>query len=209
MKKGILISFEGGEGSGKSVQVKKLAKYLKSLGRKVVVAREPGGTKISEQIRRVILDKENVKMVFECETLLFQAARAQICQEVILPALKKGAIVICDRFRDSSIIYQGMVRNLGVELIEKLNDISTKKTEPAITFLLDVPIEVGLGRRNKADKNDRLDGEEFSFHQKVRQSYLEWAKRNKKRFVVLDGSRDPEAIHQKIVAVLRKKKIVY
>lgn len=150
MKKGILISFEGGEGSGKSVQVKKLAKYLKSLGRKVVVTREPGGTKISEQIRRVILDKENVKMVFECETLLFQAARAQICQEVILPALKKGAIVICDRFRDSSIIYQGMVRNLGVELIEKLNDISTKKTEPAITFLLDVPIEVGLGREKAA-----------------------------------------------------------
>lgn len=208
MKKGILISFEGGEGSGKSVQVRKLAKYLKSLGKKVVATREPGGTKISEQIRRVVLNKGNVKMAFECEALLFQAARAQICQEVTLPALKKGAIVICDRFRDSSIIYQGMVRNLGVELIEKLNNVSTKKTEPAITFLLDVPVEVGLKRRKETDKRDRLDGEELSFHQKIRQAYLDWAKKNKDRFVILDGTKDPEEIHQMIVAVLKERKII-
>ncbi len=208
MKKGILISFEGGEGSGKSVQVKKLAKYLKSLGKKVVVTREPGGTRISEQIRRVVLDKKNVKMAFECEALLFQAARAQIRQEIILPALRKGKIVICDRFRDSSVVYQGMVRDLGIELIEKLNDISTKRTKPVLTFLLDVPVEMGLKRRKESDKRDRLDDGEFSFHQKIRQAYLNWAKKNKDRFVILDGTKDPEEIHQMIVAVLRKRKIL-
>jgi dTMP kinase len=208
MKKGILISFEGGEGSGKSEQVKRLAKYLRRLDKKVIITREPGGTKISEQIRKIILDKKNIRMAYETETLLFQAARAQVCEQIILPALKKGKIVLADRFRDSSTVYQGMVRGLGVKYVKLLNDVSTKKTLPRITFLLDVPAEVGLRRRNKTDKNDRLDGENTPFHRKIRAAYLKWAKKNLKRFVIIDGTQSREAIHQEILEILRKKKII-
>lgn len=208
MKRGILISFEGGEGSGKSEQVKRLTKYLRRLGKKVVVTREPGGTKISEQIRKIILDKKNIKMTYETETLLFQAARAQVCAQIVLPALTKEQIVIADRFRDSSTVYQGMIRGLGVEYVELLNNISTKNTFPDITFLLDVPPEVGLSRRNKSDKNDRLDGENLKFHQKIRDAYLDWAKKNKERFVILDAAKKPDIIHQEILSALEKRKII-
>ena len=208
MKKGVLISFEGGEGSGKSEQIKRLVKYFQRLGEKFIVTRDPGSTKISEQIRKIILDKKNVKMAYETETLLFQAARAQVCEEIILPALKKGKFVLADRFRDSSVVYQGIVRGLGVKYVELLNDISTKKTLPEITFLLDVPAEVGLRRRNKSDKNDRLDGENLAFHRKIRRAYLNWAKKNKKRFVIIDATKIPQEIHQEILAVLKKRKII-
>ena len=209
MNRGILISFEGGEGSGKSVQVKRLAKYLRQqknlpAGRQVVITREPGGTKISEQIREIILDKKNKRMAFETEALLFQAARAQVCEEIILPALMAGKIVIADRFRDSSVVYQGIVRGLGVKYIELLNEISTKKTKPKITFLLDLPAEVGLARRNNTNKNDRLDGENLKFHRRIRQAYLAWAKQNSRRFVVINASQNPTAIHREILEVLKK-----
>jgi len=208
MKKGILISFEGGEGSGKSEQIKRLVKHFQRLGKKFIVTREPGGTKISEQIRKIILDKKNVKMAYETETLLFQAARAQVCEEIILPSLKKGKFVLADRFRDSSVVYQGIVRGLGVKYVELLNDISTKKTLPKITFLLDVPAEVGLKRRNSTDKNDRLDGENLAFHRKIRIAYLNWAEKNKKRFVIIDGTKTPREIHQEILGVLKERRIL-
>jgi dTMP kinase len=208
MKKGVLISFEGGEGSGKSEQVKKLTDYLRKLGKKVVVTRDPGGTKISEQIRKIILDKKNVDMAYQTEVLLFQAARAQVCEQIILPALKKRKIVLADRFRDSSVVYQGMVRGLGIRHAEHLNNIATKGIRPRITFLFDVPVEVGLSRRNNSDKSDRLDDESILFHKKIRRAYLKWAKQNKRRFVIIDGTQKPEEIHLKILATLKKRKII-
>jgi len=206
--KGVLISFEGGEGSGKSVQVKRLLKYLQKRGREVIVIREPGGTKISEQIRKVILDNKNIEMAFETEALLFQAARAQVCEEIVLPSLKSGKIIIADRFRDSSVVYQGIVRGLGVKYIELLNEVSTKKTKPKITFLLDVPVKIGLTRRNNTDKNDRLDSENLKFHYQIRQTYLKWAKQNKRRFIIIDATQTPVAIHQEILVVLKERGIV-
>lgn len=171
--KGILISFEGGEGGGKTVQIKRLKDRLwKEHKRGSVVLREPGGTVISEQIREILLNPQNVGMAYTTEVLLFQAARAQIYREIVLPSLEAGKVVLMDRTRDSSVVYQGIVRGFGMDLIEQLNDISTKNTKPDVTFLLDVPVEVGLKRRVDSGKMDRLDMEKVDFHQQVRQAYL-------------------------------------
>src|SRR3989344_9625 len=148
-KRGKLISFEGGERAGKTEQSKILEGRLADAGVEVVRLREPGGTVISEQIREVVLSAKNQKLTDRTEVLLFQAARAQIYGEVVLPALSAGKVVLMDRTRESSVVYQGMVRNMGVELIEKLNDISTQGTVPDLTILLDVSPEVGLKRRTE------------------------------------------------------------
>jgi len=194
--KGFLISFEGGEGGGKTVQIKRLKDRLyQELGRESVVLREPGGTVISEQIRQVLLNPENVGMAYTTEVLLFQAARAQIYREIVLPSLESGKMVLFDRTRDSSVVYQGIVRGFGVELIDKLNDISTQNTVPDLTFLLDVPVEQGLARRNESGKMDRLDMEKTEFHEKVRQAYLDLAKADKMgRWMIIDASRTIEEI---------------
>ncbi|MBT7497746.1 dTMP kinase, partial [Candidatus Woesearchaeota archaeon] len=143
-KTGILISLEGGEGGGKTTQVNQLKKHLEDSGREVVPVREPGGTKISEQIREIVLSSKNEGITDTTEVLLFQAARAQIYRQVVIPALNAGKVVIMDRTRDSSVVYQGMVRGFGKELIEELNDISTKKIVPDLTLLLDVSVKTGL-----------------------------------------------------------------
>lgn len=169
---GILISFEGGEGVGKSTQIAILEEKLKQQGKDVVMLREPGGTVISEQIREVVLSAKNKNLFPTTEVLLFQAARAQIYSEIVLPALERGSIVLMDRTRDSSVAYQGMVRGFGSDLIEQLNDISTQNTMPVLTLLLDAPVEVGLGRREDSGKIDRLDMEKKDFHQQVRDAYL-------------------------------------
>lgn len=195
MADGVLISFEGGEGGGKTVQIKRLRDRLVKAGKDVVVLREPGGTVISEQIREVILNTKNIGMAYTAEVLLFQAARAQIYREIVLPSLKAGKWVLMDRTRDSSVIYQGMVRGFGVELIEQLNDISTQKTYPKVTFLLDVPVEEGLQRRISSGEMNRLDLEKKDFHEQVRQAYLTWAgKDERKRWVVVDASQDIDAV---------------
>jgi dTMP kinase len=166
-----------GKAAGKTVQIKRLKDRLYTeAGRESVVLREPGGTVISEQIREVLLNPDNVGMAYTTEVLLFQAARAQIYREIVLPSLEAGKIVLFDRTRDSSVVYQGMVRGFGVELIDQLNDISTQKTMPNLTFLMDVPVELGLARRNGSGKMDRLDMEKTDFHDKVRQAYLDLAK---------------------------------
>lgn len=208
MKKGILLAFEGGEGAGKSEQVKKLAGFFGKKGKKVIITRAPGGTEIGEQIREVLLSPKNKKMAFLTEALLFQASRAQVTSEKILPALKKRKVVIADRYRDSSTIYQGAARRLGIEMIEKLNDISTQKTKPDLTILLDVPPEIGLARRNKAGGKNRIDMEKMDFHRKIRKAYLSWARKNKKRFVVIDGKKSISEIHQIILNILKNKKII-
>lgn len=199
MKKGYLISFEGGEGAGKTVQIKRLRDELVAKGFDVVVVREPGGTVISEQIRDVVLSSKNIGIAYTTEVLLFQAARAQLYRELVLPSLEAQKVVLMDRTRDSSVVYQGMVRGFGVEVIEQLNNISTRETYPDITFLLDVSVEVGLGRRAQTDKMDRLDMETKDFHQKVREAYLTLAKKNDhKRWVVVNAEKSVDDIAKTI-----------
>lgn len=196
---GWLISFEGGEGAGKTVQIKRLRDRLYACGKDVVILREPGGTTISEQIREVVLSAKNIGIAYTTEVLLFQAARAQLYREIVLPSLQVGKVVLMDRTRDSSVVYQGMVRGFGVELIEQLNDISTEQTYPDITFLLDVPPEVGIQRRQGTDKMDRLDMESLDFHQKVREAYQQVAENDTRdRWTVIDASKTIDMIEETI-----------
>ena len=206
---GLLISFEGGEGAGKTVQIKLLADELRKSGRDVVITREPGGTVIYEQIREVVLATKNIGMAFTTEVLLFQAARAQIYRELILPSLKAEKVVLCDRTRDSSVVYQGMVRGFGEKLIENLNRISTQETYPDVTVLLDVPVEIGLARRQGSEKMDRLDMEHKEFHEKVRAGYIKLAKRNDHdRWVKVDASKTIEEVHQQIMEQIKKRNLL-
>jgi dTMP kinase len=187
-QQGVLISLEGGEGGGKTTQLARLVARLEKAGKEVVAVREPGGTVISEQIREVVLSSKNIGMQDTTEVLLFQAARAQIYGEVVIPALKAGKIVLMDRTRDSSVVYQGMVRGFGRKLIEQLNEISTQNTLPTLTLLLDVPVKTGLARRKDSGKVDRLDMENGGFHQQVRDAYLKLAKENTDgRWLVIDA----------------------
>lgn len=208
-KTGILISFEGGEGGGKSTQAKLLGDYFRDLGRDVLLTREPGGTVISEQIREVVLGTKNIGMAFTTEVLLFQAARAQIYRELILPSLKAEKVVICDRTRDSSVVYQGIVRKFGVAKIEQLNKISTQNTYPDVTFLLDVPVDLGLQRRNQTGEVNRLDIERAQFHQQVRDGYLDLARKNdRSRWVVIDATEGIDEVQRKIIDSIRKNGIL-
>jgi len=188
MSKGYLVSFEGMEGAGKTTQCDLLAKKLKELGKKVVIVREPGGVPISEQIRDVVLAPKNKKISIETEVLLFQAARAQLYNEIVLPGLEKGKIILMDRTRDSSTIYQGVVRSVGVEIIENLNNYSTKDTYPDLTFLLDLPAEEGMRRRIATGKLDRIELEGVGLQEKVCKAYLKFAKQDKRgRWHILNG----------------------
>jgi dTMP kinase len=195
---GVFISLEGGEGGGKSTQIVRLREKLESLGKKIVITREPGGTAISEKIREILLDKANLGMAYSTEVLLFQAARAQVYRELILPALEMGKWVIADRTGDSSVVYQGIVRDFGVDIIKDLNKLSTKNTSPSLTILLDVPVEIGLERRMGTEKNDRLDLESKNFHEKVRQGYLKIAQDEPDRFVIIDASKSIEEVADQI-----------
>lgn len=198
-EKGWLISFEGGEGAGKTVQIKRLRDRLYACGMDVIILREPGGTTISEQIREVVLSAKNIGIAYTTEVLLYQAARAQLYREIVLPSLQIGKVVLMDRTRDSSVVYQGMVRGFGVELVEQLNDISTEKTFPDITFLLDVDPKVGLDRRQNTGEMNRLDMESLDFHEKVRKAYLEVAKKDDRdRWTVVDASSDIDTIEEKV-----------
>lgn len=195
---GTFISLEGGEGGGKSTQIIRLREKLEGLGKKVVITREPGGTAISEKIREILLDKANLGMAYSTEVLLFQAARAQVYRELIIPALEMGKWVIADRTGDSSVVYQGIVRDFGVPIIKDLNNLSTKGTVPQLTLLLDVPVEIGLARRQGTDKNDRLDLEGKTFHEKVRQGFLRIAGEEPERFVMIDASRSIDEVAELI-----------
>lgn len=196
---GYLISFEGGEGGGKSTQIVRLHEKFLTAGKDVVILREPGGTVISEQIREVVLSAKNAGIAYTTEVLLFQAARAQIYEELVLPSLQTGKIVLMDRSRDSSVVYQGMVRGFGVELIEQLNNISTKETYPDLTLLLDVDVKKGLERREDSGKSDRLDMEDTTFHDQVREAYLTVAKENSdNRWVIIDANKDVDSVAEEI-----------
>lgn len=205
--KGLLITLEGGEGGGKTTQILKLKQRCVAAGKDVIALREPGGTAISEQIREMVLTEKHNGVIGETtEVLLFQSARAQIYHEVVLPALAAGKIVLIDRSRDSSVVYQGMVRNFGKDLIEQLNDVSTQKTYPDITFLLDVPVEIGLQRKNETGENNRFEMENANFHEQVRQAYLTLAKENShNRWQIIDCTQSVEAVSDQLWQQLQNK----
>lgn len=196
--KGVFITFEGVEGSGKSSQIRLLEQYLHEQGIDCFVTREPGGPPISEAIRKLLLDVNNAEMVAETELLLYLASRAQHTAQWIIPALEQGKIVICDRYTDSSLAYQGGGRKLSANVINTLTSFATRNLKPDITFLLDVDVEIGQKRiRNR--KLDRLEEESLNFHKQVRQEYLKLAKRHQDRYIIIDGSLGVKEIHELIV----------
>ena len=203
----LFITLEGPEGSGKSSALKIVTEKLKELNYSVVITREPGGTPISEQIRNVILDKNNTLMDSRTEALLYAASRRQHLVEKIWPSLKEGKIVFCDRYLDSSLSYQGYARGLGVEEVLKVNEYATEGTFPDITFLFDIAPEIGLERisRNSSREVNRLDVEKLSFHKKVRAGYLELSKRFPNRYIVIDASSPLEKVADEVLKNILKK----
>jgi len=204
----LFITFEGVEGSGKTTQIRRLKRYLTERGIPCVITREPGGSPISEEIRRILLDPAHREMVPLTELLLYEAARAQHVEEVIAPFLKKGGVVICDRFSDASVAYQGYGRGVDLKLIESLNRLSSKKIKPDITFLMDCPSRVGLERaihRNRTtgqEREGRFELEKIQFHQRVRRGYLSLGKKDRRRFKVIDTRQGEEGVFQKIKTVI-------
>lgn len=193
----MFITFEGPDGSGKTTQARMLTEYLKSCGRDVIYTREPGGTEISEQIRDVILSTRNKAMQNQTEVLLFSAARAQIVAELIRPALAENKIVVCDRYYDSTLAYQGYGLGLDLAALRAITKFATGGLVPDLTFYVDVPAAVGLARRHRGETN-RLDQKDVEYHARVRNGYLELAKAEPRRFVVIDGTGTVDAVQEKI-----------
>ena len=192
----MFITIEGPEGSGKTTATNRVVEELIKRGYDVVRTREPGGTPIAEQIRNVILDKQNTAMDSRAEALLYAAARRQHLVEKIWPATKEGKLVICDRYIDSSLAYQGGARGLGIQEIIDINMFATDNTWPDLTILFDIEPEIGLARIAKnADREvNRLDLEKIEFHKKVRETFLLLAKKQPERFIVIDASKDPDTV---------------
>lgn len=203
----LFITFEGGEGSGKSTALKKINELLIEKGYQTVLTREPGGTPISEEIRNVILDKKNTDMDRITEALLYAASRRQHLVQKVWPAIKEGKIVLCDRYLDSSLAYQGGARGIGIEKVLDINMFATDGTFPDMTLLFDIEPKVGLARiaANAGREVNRLDLEKMSFHEGVRKTFLELAQRYPERYVVIDASKSPEEVVQAAMdAILAK-----
>lgn len=196
---GLFITMEGTDGSGKTTQTKLLKKYLEDKGFFVLCAREPGGTAISEKIRDIIIDTENKKMCSKTEALLYAAARAQLTAQEIIPTLKRGDVVICDRFADSSVVYQGEGRKLGADVISRLNMFAAEEIEPDITFFLKLEPEQGIVRKKKYGRLDRIESENLYFHKKVFYGYVSLAEKFPERIKTIDASADINIVHQNIV----------
>ena len=210
----LFISFEGVEGSGKTTQTEMLHSYFVSRMVSVVKTREPGGTAIGDRIRYVLLEPGNAPFSPQAELLLYMAARSQLVKEVIEPALGSDVVVICDRYMDSSIAYQGYGRGLDLELIESLNRTVTNGCVPDMTVLLDVDPEIGLGRISskllpsaiwRSGGKDRLEQESLEFHRRVRQGYLNLARQHPERFFVLDARESKEKVHKAVVQELKRR----
>jgi len=206
--KGKFITFEGCEGVGKSRQIKMLERYLSNNNIKYYLTREPGGTSVSEQIRSVILDGRNSTMTDECEALLYAAARVQLLKEEIAPRLARGELVLCDRYVDSSLAYQGYARGLGVDFVERINDFAIKNFTPDFTVFLDLPPEMAFKRKGGVDKTDRLELSGMEFHNKVYGGYLDLASKNSQRYIVIDASGERDETHEKIISALKSKGVL-
>jgi len=200
----LFITFEGGEGSGKSTVLSYLDETLRGMGYQTVLTREPGGTPISEQIRNVILDKANTKMDGRTEALLYAASRRQHLVEKVWPALKEGKIVLCDRYLDSSLAYQGGARGLGIDEVLNVNSFATEGTFPDITLLFDIDPKLGLERiaKNKNREVNRLDLEKIEFHNQVRATFKSLADRFSNRYVIIDASKSLEEVEKQVLGVV-------
>ena len=194
----MFITFEGGEGAGKSTAIKRIVEKLTSEGYEIVLTREPGGTPIAEEIRNVILDKKNTAMDPRTEALLYAASRRQHLVEKVIPALKEGKLVLCDRFIDSSLAYQGGAREIGIDNVYNMNLFATEGMLPDLTILFDIKPEEGLARiaANSQREVNRLDVEKLAFHNKVRDSFHELAKKFPERFVIIDASKGPDEVFE-------------
>ncbi len=206
--KSFFITIEGGEGCGKTTQSKLLKKYLEEKGFKVVLTREPGGSVVAEKVRNILLNP-SFKVVPLCELMLYEASRAQHLEEIIKPNLKKGYVVICDRFTDSTLAYQGYARNLDKNIIKKLNDIASCAISPDITFYLDVEPKEGIKRAKSVNKGkltggDRIEKESLKFHNKVRKGFFELAKKYPARIKKIETKNGIEETQKNIIEAINK-----
>lgn len=201
---GKFITFEGPEGSGKTSVIEALKTFFSDNNVDYITTREPGGIRIAEDIRNIILNKDNVEMDAHAEALLFAAARSQHLNEKVIPALKEGKIVICDRFIDSSLAYQGHARELGIDNVYAINKFAINNTLPDLTLFIDVPPHVGLKRVfSNTRKVDRLDLEDIAFHEKVYEGYKIVSEMFKERFVIIDGTQSKEDVIKDCIAVIK------
>ena len=198
----MFITLEGPEGSGKTSQVPQLAKYLRDLGWDVLTTREPGGTDIGDQIRQVLVSMENKALHPRTEILLFLAARAQLVEQVIKPALAEGKVVLCDRYADSTLAYQGYGHGLDLPALRSMLQFATDGLKPDLTILLDLPVEVGLSRKKKEDEWNRLDAYEVKFHERVREGYHILAGEEPARWKTIDASQPREVVQENLRAVV-------
>jgi len=207
-RRGLFLTFEGPEGSGKSTQSRLLASRLRAIGHEVLETAEPGGTPIGLQIRRILLDANNHDLCPTAELLLMFASRAQNVDQWILPALAAGRIVISDRFTDSTLVYQGAARGMGSEVVYEVDRIACRGLVPDLTLLIDIDTETGLKRANrrnreKQDVETRMEEQDLNFHRKVREAYRQLASDEPKRIRLIDGSRDEAVVAEEVWGVLR------
>ncbi|MBQ7373789.1 MAG: dTMP kinase [Clostridia bacterium] len=207
-KKGYFITLEGCEGSGKSTQLKKLEEFLKNSGVDFVFTREPGGTPIAEQIRKIILDGNNTAMCDEAEALLYASSRVQHIKEKILPAKNQGKIVVCDRYIDSSFAYQAYARGLGIEFVKGVNVYAVENCMPDLTLFLDISPEDAFARKGGADEGDRLEQSGINFHKKVYEGYKTLANDYSQRIVCIDAKKGADEVFDQIVKVLKEREII-
>lgn len=198
----MFITLEGPEGSGKSTQIKRLAKRLEAMGYPVITTREPGGTPISDQIRHVLVRMENKELHPRTEILLFLAARAQLVEQLIKPALQDGKIILCDRYGDSTLAYQGYGHGLDLEKLRQMLDFATDHLKPDLTILLDLDVKTGLMRKKAEDEWNRLDAYEVLFHERVRQGYLQLAREEPVRWRIVDASQGIDAVQEDLFQII-------
>jgi len=194
----LFITLEGPDGGGKSTQARLLVEYLTARGTPALLTREPGGTPIGDQIRRTLMDLGNTGMQPRTEILLFSASRAQIVHQVIRPRLEAGGVVVCDRFYDSTLAYQGYGHGLDLTALRAITEFATAGLRPDLTFLIDLPAEDGLRRRRRGGQWNRLDAYDLGFHQRVRQGYFDLAAAEPDRWVTVDATRPVETVQSEI-----------
>lgn len=199
---GLFIVIEGPDGSGKTTQIKLISEYLKNKGYDIMLTREPGGTRIGEDIREIILDNENIEMSYVAEALLYAASRAQHVYEKIIPAIREDKVVICDRFIYSSLVYQGVGRELGIEKVKEINEFAIQGLNPDITLFFDISPEVALNRKTKYNRGDRLEKEDISFHKNVYNGYMKLIKMYPNDIKVIDATKNIEEVSNQIKVVL-------
>lgn len=198
----MFITLEGPEGSGKSTQIRRLAKRLEAMGYPVITTREPGGTPIGDQIRHVLMWMENQELHPRTEILLFLAARAQLVEQVIKPALQDGKIILCDRYGDSTLAYQGYGHGLDLEQLREMLDFATDHLKPDLTILMDLDVKTGLMRKQAEDEWNRLDAYEVLFHERVRDGYLKLAHEEPERWQIVDASQGIDAVQEDLFQII-------